>query len=111
VKLGGSGGTSARRARETVDQYPDVGTLETRLARVEAALDRSAKALRGSQPTRAELRVLELLDSDRSLAQIADELYVSRETVKSHTKRLYRRLGARTREKAIATARERDLLQ
>lgn len=103
---------SARRAREIVGTYRDLGTLETRLSRVEAALDGSAdNALLGSHPTGAELRVLKLLESDRTLAEIAAELYVSRDTVKSHARRLYRRLGASTREGAVAAARERGLLE
>jgi LuxR family transcriptional regulator, maltose regulon positive regulatory protein len=102
---------SAARAREIVDRYRDLGTLETRLARVEAALeDATDNPLLGTQPTRAELRVLELLDSERTLAEIAAELYVSQHTVKSHAQRLYRRLGASTREAAVAAARERGLL-
>lgn len=102
---------SVRRARAIVDRYRDLGTLESRVARVEAALDGSGEnALLGSHPTRAELRVLGLLDSERTLAQIADELYVTRDTVKSHVRRLYRRLGESTRAGALAAARERDLL-
>jgi LuxR family transcriptional regulator, maltose regulon positive regulatory protein len=102
---------SAARAREIVDRYRDLGTLEARLARVEAALEDAAdNPLLGTQPTPAELRVLELLESERTLAEIAAELYVSQHTVKSHAQRLYRRLGASTREAAVAAARERGLL-
>lgn len=64
----------------------------------------------GSAPTAAELRVLALLDGDRSIAQIADELFLSHNTVKSHVLRLYRRLGATSRAEAVARARERGLL-
>jgi LuxR family maltose regulon positive regulatory protein len=102
---------SAARAREIVDRYRDLGTLEARLARVEAALENAAdNPLLGTQPTPAELRVLELLESERTLAEIAAEPYVSQHTVKSHAQRLYRRLGASTREAAVAAARERGLL-
>jgi LuxR family maltose regulon positive regulatory protein len=103
---------SARSARQMVGQYRDVGTLESRLAGVEAALSNAgANPLLGSDPTPAELRVLRLLDSDLTLAQIASELYVTRDTVKSHTRRLYRRLGASTRTGALGVARERGLLE
>jgi LuxR family maltose regulon positive regulatory protein len=104
--------TSAARAREIADSYPDLGTLETRLARVEAELDDTGdNRLLGTAPTPAELRVLGLLDSDRSLSEIAAELYVSVHTVRSHARRLYRRLGASTREAAVLAAREQGLLR
>ncbi len=101
---------NARRAREIVDRYPDLGAVPRRLAEVEAALDASENALLGTLPTPAELRVLALLDSDRSLAQIGSELYLSRDTVKSHARRLYRRLGASSRQDAVGAARKRGLL-
>jgi DNA-binding CsgD family transcriptional regulator len=105
------GSAAGARAREIVDRYRDLGTLETRLARVEATLvDAADNPLLGTPPTRGELRVLELLDGPRTLAEIADELYVSQHTVRSHAQRLYRRLGASTREAAVAAARERGLL-
>jgi LuxR family maltose regulon positive regulatory protein len=99
-------------ARAIIDRYPDVGVLATRLAAIEAALQRpSADALLGSQPTPAELRLLALLASDLTLREIAsDHLYVSINTVTSHAQRLYRRLGVRTRTQAVAAARQRGLL-
>jgi LuxR family transcriptional regulator, maltose regulon positive regulatory protein len=104
--------SSASHAREIIDRYPDVGTFEARLARIEDALGEShvANPLLGTEPTRSELRILQLLDSELTLAEIARELYVSQHTVKSHVRRLYRRLGAGTREAAVAVARERELL-
>jgi DNA-binding NarL/FixJ family response regulator len=99
------------RAR-IVNRYPDVGVLGERLAAVEEALRRrSDDALLGSKPTPAELRLLELLPTDLTLKEIASQhLYVSIHTVTSHARRLYRRLGARTREEAVVAARERGLL-
>jgi LuxR family maltose regulon positive regulatory protein len=103
--------TRAAAARRIVEQYPDVGAIAERLAAVEAALERPAGGvLLGSQPTRAELRLLALLPTDLTLKQIADRLYLSTNTVASHRKRLYRRLGAKTRAEAVAAARERSLL-
>ena len=102
---------SARRARDIASRYDDLGTTMAKLDRIDAALaSPSANPLLGSKPTPAELQVLRLLDSDRTFAAIADELYLSRDTVKSHARRLYRRLGERTRAGAVAAARERGLL-
>jgi LuxR family transcriptional regulator, maltose regulon positive regulatory protein len=101
----------AAGARAITDRYPDVGTLTDRLGGVETATRRrNGDDLRGSDPTPAELRVLALLPSGKTVKEIAAELYVSVHTVSSHRRRLYHRLGATSREHAIATARERGLL-
>jgi ATP/maltotriose-dependent transcriptional regulator MalT len=60
--------------------------------------------------TARELEVLRLLDSDLSNRGIAARLYVSLDTVKSHTKRLYVKLGVHTHHQAVAQARDLDLL-
>jgi DNA-binding CsgD family transcriptional regulator len=102
---------SARRAHVIIGGYRDLGRAREILRRVETALDAPAdNPLLGSRPTPAELRVLRLLESDRTFAEIAAELYLSRDTVKSHARRLYRRLGERTRDGAVAAARERRLI-
>ena len=102
---------SANRARQIIDGFPDLGTLSDRLAEVEAVLEGATEQeLLGTPPTAAERRVLALLGSERSLAEIASELYLSRDTVKSHTRRLYRRLGASSRREAVDVARKRGLL-
>ena len=102
---------NTRRARQMIGGYPDLGRVPEILSGVEAALDAPADhPLLGSRPTPAELRVLRLLDGDRSFAEIAADLFLSRDTVKSHARRLYRRLGERTREGAVAAARERGLI-
>jgi LuxR family maltose regulon positive regulatory protein len=102
---------AATQARAIVVRHPDVGILADRLATVEALLEhRADDCLLGSPPTPSELRVLALLDADLTLEAIASELYLSVNTVKSHTRRIYRRLGVRSRADAVAAARERGLL-
>lgn len=63
----------------------------------------------GSGPellTSREAEVLELLQAGRSNAEIAHELHVSIETVRTHARRVYRKLGVRTRrELRVAPAR------
>jgi LuxR family maltose regulon positive regulatory protein len=56
--------------------------------------------------TDRELDVLRLLRSDLSLREIAGELYISYNTVKDHTKSIYRKLGVSSREAAIEAARD-----
>jgi LuxR family maltose regulon positive regulatory protein len=60
--------------------------------------------------TGRELEVLRLLDSELSNREIAGRLFVSLDTVKSHTKHLYAKLGVHTRHQAVARARDLDLL-
>jgi DNA-binding NarL/FixJ family response regulator len=47
--------------------------------------------------TRREADVLELLQAGRSNAEIAQALHVGIETVRTHARRIYRKLGVRTR--------------
>jgi LuxR family maltose regulon positive regulatory protein len=61
--------------------------------------------------TAAELRLLPLLLTHLTLADIADRLFISRHTVKSQVWSMYRKLGAHTRSEAIARARELGLLE
>jgi PAS domain S-box-containing protein len=54
-------------------------------------------------PRQAE--VLKLLERGRSTTQIAEELHVSRETVRNHVRHLLHALGASSRLEAVALAR------
>jgi LuxR family maltose regulon positive regulatory protein len=99
----------AEAARRIIDSYPDTGALAARLATIEATLQNGGP-IRGSQPTPSELRVLELLARDLTRDQIAAQLFLTVPTVKSHIRRLYRRLGAQCRAEAIAAARHRRLI-
>jgi LuxR family maltose regulon positive regulatory protein len=60
--------------------------------------------------TGRELEVLRLLGSDLSNREIAARLFVSLDTVKTHTRHLYSKLGVHKRHEAVARARDLDLL-
>lgn len=60
--------------------------------------------------TKAELRVLSLLPTHLSLAQIGEELVISRNTVKSQVAAVYRKLGAANRDDAVRRAIRGGLL-
>lgn len=66
-------------------------------------LDRSPADLIGL--SRREEEVLERLDSGATARQIGAELFVSHETVRSHLKRIYRKLGVHDRAAAVERAR------
>jgi LuxR family transcriptional regulator, maltose regulon positive regulatory protein len=50
-------------------------------------------------------RILRLLATDLSLREIGRELYLSTNTVKTHTRSIYRKLGVSSRDEAVKAAR------
>jgi LuxR family maltose regulon positive regulatory protein len=58
----------------------------------------------------AELRVVRYLPSNLKAPEIASELYVSSNTVRTHLRRIYAKLDAHNRTEAVARARELGLL-
>ena len=60
--------------------------------------------------TERETDVLRLLQGSLSLNEIASDLYVSHNTVKTHTSALYRKLGASSRAEAVQIGRSRQLV-
>ena len=77
--------------------------------------NRSAPASAGLRPPleplrQSELRVLRYLPTNLTAPEIATELYVSLNTVKTHTRNLYTKLGTHHRGEAVARARALGLL-
>jgi LuxR family transcriptional regulator, maltose regulon positive regulatory protein len=60
--------------------------------------------------SRAETRVLRYLPTKLSAPEIADEMYLSVNTVKTHMRHLYDKLGAHRRHEAVEQARALGLL-
>jgi LuxR family maltose regulon positive regulatory protein len=58
----------------------------------------------------SELRVLRYLPTNLTTPEIAAELYVSRNTVKTHVRSLYLKLGTHRRAEAVEFARDLGLL-
>ena len=54
--------------------------------------------------------MLRLLPTELSQREIGDALYVSLNTVKSHTRRIFAKLGVSGREDAVRRARELGFL-
>ncbi len=103
-----------RQARTILDRCPDPGIVGQYLHRVEAR--------QGTLPappdspglveklTDREHAVLRYLPSQLSHRDIAGELYVSLNTVRTHCKAIYRKLGVSDRKSAVQAARDHDLL-
>jgi LuxR family maltose regulon positive regulatory protein len=60
--------------------------------------------------TPRELALLRLLPTQLTQPEIAGELFVSLNTVKTHARSLYRKLGVRSRHAAVERARQTRLL-
>jgi two-component system, NarL family, response regulator LiaR len=60
--------------------------------------------------TRRELDVLELIAQGMSNREIAEKLFVSENTVKTHSSRVFDKLGARRRTQAVQLGKEYGLL-
>lgn len=71
-------------------------------------LDRPPAELLGL--SHREVEVLERLAEGATARQIGNDLFVSHETVRSHLKRIYRKLGVHDRSAAISRAREEGVL-
>jgi DNA-binding NarL/FixJ family response regulator len=64
----------------------------------------------GVQLTDRELQVLRGMSQGKSNGQIGRELYLSEDTVKTHARRLFRKLGVRDRAQAVAHGFRRGLV-
>ena len=64
----------------------------------------------GEPLSERELSVLRLLTTSLSQREIGDELLVSPNTVKTHARHIFRKLGASSRGDAVALARTKGLL-
>jgi LuxR family transcriptional regulator, maltose regulon positive regulatory protein len=83
--------------------------LDRAIERVDLALDSSEGA--DWSLTAAELRVLRYLPSHLSFREIGERLYVSPNTVKTHARGIYRKLGVSSRGKAVDCARGAGLVE
>jgi LuxR family maltose regulon positive regulatory protein len=104
---------AVKRARELITQFVDPGMLPMLLDSTERALRRAPRGQpspRGAALTDRELAILRMLPTKLSQQEIAQELYVSVTTVRTHIQGTYRKLGATSREEAVTHARELGLL-
>jgi LuxR family maltose regulon positive regulatory protein len=98
-------------ARTTVDSCSDSGILRERLAAVEHAMRaRPRRRDRDAALSDRELVVLRMLGGTLSERDIGRELYLSHNTVHSHARSIYRKLGVSSRAAALDRARELGLL-
>jgi LuxR family maltose regulon positive regulatory protein len=104
--------TLLREAEDVFQHRPDLGTLRQQAQELRGQMANVAGLNDGwaSTLTAAELRLLPLLTTHLSFREIAERLYVSRNTVKSQAISVYRKLDASSRSEAIERAVELGLV-
>jgi LuxR family transcriptional regulator, maltose regulon positive regulatory protein len=99
---------ASRLSRKTPDAVIFTGWFERAWAYMDTLAESSLSG--PSSLTIAELRILRFLPSHRSFREIAGQLGVSANTVKTQAHAVYRKLGAASRSEAVARALEAGLL-
>jgi len=103
-----------REAQAALHACVDPGVLPQLVADAEGELHlntRPTSPLPYAEELRdRELAVLRLLPTDLTQREIGEQLYVSFNTVKTHTKSIFRKLDVSTRSDAIVRARDLGLL-
>jgi LuxR family maltose regulon positive regulatory protein len=98
-------------ARALLEHAPDPGAMVLRrLAAAERRLGAAPAPARGDDLSEREMGVLRLLATDLTQREIGDALYVSLNTVKTHTRHIFRKLDATGRGDAVRRARAQGLL-
>jgi LuxR family maltose regulon positive regulatory protein len=104
--------TLIREADDVIRHRPSLGTLTQQALELRTQLTNVTSVRVGwaSTLTAAELRLLPLLTTHLSFREIAERLFVSRNTVKSQAISVYRKLDASSRSEAIERAVELGLV-
>jgi LuxR family maltose regulon positive regulatory protein len=105
--------TLMQEVDDVLRRRPGLGTLagQAEALRAQLAQQRGSIAPGASALTSAELRLLPLLSTHLSLGEIAQDLFLSRNTIKSEATSIYRKLGTSSRSQAVARSRELGLLE
>jgi DNA-binding CsgD family transcriptional regulator len=107
-------GHGVRSAHEAIREFEDGARVPSLAADVGGELaevqSRAAVGELLDPPSPAELAVLRLLDTDLSVRQIGEELFMSANTVRTHTRSIYRKLSVNSRADAVTRAGALGLL-
>jgi LuxR family maltose regulon positive regulatory protein len=101
-----------REARGVLRHCPDPGPVVTAwLAEEERAESARSRLHAMIEPlTDRELGILRLLPAPTPQRELASALFVTPNTLKTHLRAIYRKLGAESRDDAVIRARERGLI-
>jgi LuxR family transcriptional regulator, maltose regulon positive regulatory protein len=105
--------TLMQEVDELLERRPSMGILvgEAEALRAQLSRERGSGSPGASTLTAAELRLLPVLATHMSFPEIAAELFLSPNTVKSQAMSIYRKLGASSRHQAVTSSRELGLLE
>jgi DNA-binding NarL/FixJ family response regulator len=84
--------------------------VEPSLRRALATQQQARSVPPGTQLTERELQVLTGMSQGKSNNQIGRDLYLSEDTIKTHARRLFRKLGVNDRAQAVALGFRRGLV-
>ena len=113
IALGDPDGAHAvlRQADDIFRQRPSLGVLPAQADELRTRLATMQRTgLGASSLSAAELRLLPLLPSYLTFREIGERLYLSPNTIKSHTISIYRKLGVSSRSEAVQHAQQLGLL-
>jgi LuxR family transcriptional regulator, maltose regulon positive regulatory protein len=101
-----------REIREIQRHVGDLGRLDEQVEDLDGFIAKApGLAMGASALSTAELRVLPYLQTHLSFREIGERLFISHNTVKTHSISIYRKLGASSRSDAVTRARELDLIE
>ena len=101
--LGGWLGLKLTKKKEVI-------VLKEVLVSASAPFALNEQRLRELSITRRELEILELIANGMSNREIAEKLFVSESTVKTHSSRLFDKLSAKRRTQAVQIGKELGLI-
>jgi DNA-binding CsgD family transcriptional regulator len=101
--LGGWLGLKLTKKKETI-------VFKEVLVSADAPFTLNEQRLRELSITRRELEILELIANGMSNREIAEKLFVSESTVKTHSSRLFDKLSAKRRTQAVQIGKELGLI-
>ncbi len=105
--------TLMQEVDELLRHRPGLGTLtgQAEALRTRLSEERGTAIAGMSSLTAAELRLLPMLATHLSMPEIAAQMFLSRNTIRSQAMSVYRKLGASSRSQAVARCHELGLLE
>ncbi|MGI9601369.1 MAG: LuxR C-terminal-related transcriptional regulator [Acidimicrobiales bacterium] len=102
-------------SKPVIDSIEDMGVMRDQYAELVARVDISPPQDHSAPApdidfTERELDVIAMLPSPLTTREIGEELYLSRNTIKTYLRRVYRKLNASSRQEAVLIADEMGLL-
>ncbi|MFL6295261.1 MAG: LuxR C-terminal-related transcriptional regulator [Actinomycetes bacterium] len=99
-----------RQAHDILRRRPDLGVLPSQTEELQSKLNTLHADTKGvSSLSTAELRLLPLLSTHLTFAEIGQRLYLSHNTVKTQAISIYRKLGVASRGQAVQRAQQLGL--